>query len=102
MLTQRHCSFLVFLATLFLVLFAFLGMCNITEADVSMDGTLGPKGPLAGPNYQIPDTLGQTRGSNLFHSFDKFNINTGESATFTGPSVIRNIISRVTGVVPPV
>jgi len=31
-------------------------------------------------------------GSNLFHSFGTFNINQGESATFTGPNSIANII----------
>jgi filamentous hemagglutinin family protein len=41
--------------------------------------------------------MGQIRGRNLFHSFGHFNIQTGESATFTGPSSIGNILSRVTG-----
>src|SRR5919109_3518410 len=45
----------------------------------------------------IPDTVGQTVGTNLFHSFGLFNINTGESATFTGPSSIENVLGRVTG-----
>jgi filamentous hemagglutinin family protein len=36
-------------------------------------------------------------GTNLFHSFGLFNINTGESATFTGPAAIDNVVSRVTG-----
>ena len=51
---------------------------------------------MAGPNFQIPDTLGQTVGGNLFHSFSDFNIQTGESATFTGPDSINNILGRVT------
>ena len=50
-----------------------------------------------GPNYTIPDELGQQHGSNLFHSFGAFNVHTGESATFTGPDSVTNIISRVTG-----
>jgi filamentous hemagglutinin family protein len=52
---------------------------------------------LRGPNYLIPDTVGQIRGPNLFHSFDQFNLIRGESATFTGPNTIANIIGRVTG-----
>ncbi len=36
-------------------------------------------------------------GGNLFHSFRVFNVNTGESATFTGPDSITNILARVTG-----
>jgi filamentous hemagglutinin family protein len=69
----------------------------LTKAEVTLDGTLGPAGSLAGPNFMIPDTVGQTVGTNLFHSFGLFNINTGESATFTGPAAIDNVISRVTG-----
>ena len=41
--------------------------------------------------------MGQIRGSNLFHSFAQFNVLTGESATFTGPNSIANVLSRVTG-----
>jgi filamentous hemagglutinin family protein len=41
--------------------------------------------------------VGQIRGSNLFHSFGQFNLFRGESATFTGPNTITNILSRVTG-----
>ena len=69
----------------------------LTKAEVTLDGTLGPVGSLDGPNFVIPDTVGQTVGTNLFHSFGLFNINTGESATFTGPAAIDNVISRVTG-----
>jgi large exoprotein involved in heme utilization and adhesion len=69
----------------------------LTKAEVTLDGTLGPAGSLAGPNFVIPDTVGQTVGANLFHSFGLFNINTGESATFRGPAAIDNVISRVTG-----
>ena len=37
------------------------------------------------------------RGNNLFHSFGQFNVQTGESATFTGSSTVENVIGRVTG-----
>src|ERR671914_730969 len=69
----------------------------LTKAEVTLDGTLGPAGSLTGPHFVIPDTVGQTVGTNLFHSFGLFNINTGESATFTGPSSIENVLGRVTG-----
>jgi filamentous hemagglutinin family protein len=69
----------------------------LTKAEVTLDGTLGSAGSLAGPNFVIPDTVGQTVGTNLFHSFGLFNINTGQSATFTGPSPIENVLGRVTG-----
>jgi filamentous hemagglutinin family protein len=41
--------------------------------------------------------VGRIEGNNLFHSFSQFNVLENESATFTGPSSIANIISRVTG-----
>src|SRR5215813_10927970 len=52
---------------------------------------------FAGAAYAIPDSVGQIRGPNLFHSFGQFNLSRGESATFTGPNTIANIIGRVTG-----
>jgi len=66
-------------------------------AEITLDGSLGAAGALPGPDYMIGAELGSRAGNNLFHSFDKFNINTGESATFTGPAQIANIIGRVTG-----
>ena len=66
-------------------------------AQITLDGTMGPAGSLKGPNYVIGDNLGKTKGSNLFHSFGKFNVWTGESASFTGPDSIKNVIGRVTG-----
>jgi filamentous hemagglutinin family protein len=67
------------------------------QADIITDGTLGQTSALVGPNYLINDKLGQQLGGNLFHSFQTFNLNSGESATFTGPNSVNNIISRVTG-----
>src|SRR5437016_11131152 len=69
----------------------------ISQAQITLDGSLGPRGALRGPNYTISDSVGQIRGPNLFHSFGQFNLSKGESATFTGPSTIANILSRVTG-----
>ena len=68
-------------------------------AQVTLDGTANPdfEGPLDGPDYQIRAELGHRAGRNLFHSFDRFDLRTGESATFSGPDAIRNVISRVTG-----
>ena len=66
-------------------------------AQITLDGSLGTAGALPGPDYMIGAELGSRAGNNLFHSFGEFNINTGESATFTGPSHIENIIGRVTG-----
>jgi filamentous hemagglutinin family protein len=76
---------------------AGLSLCTATTADVTLDGSLGPGGELSGPDYAITANLGRQAGGNLFHSFGRFNINTGESATFSGPSTVENILSRVTG-----
>ncbi|MBF0459643.1 MAG: filamentous hemagglutinin N-terminal domain-containing protein [Nitrospirae bacterium] len=70
---------------------------SISYAAVVTDGTVGWGGQLSGPKYIIPESIGTRSGNNLFQSFNTFNINTGESATFTGSSSIGNIIARVTG-----
>jgi filamentous hemagglutinin family protein len=79
---------------------------------VVRDGTLGsapagvvPSGPddLPGTaDYLIRADFGEQRGRNLFHSFLRFSIGSGERATFTeqgapNPGAIENVISRVTG-----
>lgn len=70
------------------------------QAGVSTDGRLGPIQTLPGPNMTIPQNLGTAVGPNLFHSFSTFNIDTGESATFTSTAPFDNVISRVTGGLP--
>lgn len=67
------------------------------KTDIRTDGTLGATTTLSGPNVRIPASLGRRAGNNLFHSFDRFSIGTGDSATFTGPADVKNVLSRVTG-----
>jgi len=86
--------------TLFIVLNFFILLHSMSlgsYAQITLDGTLGPAGPLSGPDYRIGSDLGKQNGNNLFHSFAQFNINTGETAAFTGPETVSNIIARVTG-----
>jgi filamentous hemagglutinin family protein len=68
-------------------------------AGIQTDGTLSSAGKfdLPGPDYKIRAEFGKQSGANLFHSFSRFNIHSGESATFTGPDSVQNIITRVTG-----
>ena len=61
-------------------------LSGIAHGQITLDGSLGPRGPLTGPNFVIPAEVGQTRGGNLFHSFGLFNVLTNQSATFTGPN----------------
>jgi filamentous hemagglutinin family protein len=65
--------------------------------NITLDGSFGPAGTLTGPNYVIPEAVGQTVGSNLFHSFGRFSLDTGEAAIFISAANIKNILSRVTG-----
>lgn len=69
----------------------------LCQAQITLDGSLGPVRALRGPRYVIRAGDGQRQGPNLFHSFGEFNLLTGESVTFTGPGAIDNILSRVTG-----
>jgi filamentous hemagglutinin family protein len=63
---------------------------------VVLDGSFGTKGALPGPNYMIAGSMGKLVNTNLFQSFSQFNVNSSESATFTGPSTVHNILARVT------
>jgi len=74
-----------------------VGNVSALNAEISTDGTVGAKTQLSGPNFTISQDLGTTKGQNLFHSFDTFSINQGQSAHFTGGSSIKNVVSRVTG-----
>lgn len=69
----------------------------LCSGQIVFDGSLGAPGSLSGPNFQIPHTRGQLAGGNLFHSFSTFNLAAGESATFSGPASVNNILARVTG-----
>jgi filamentous hemagglutinin family protein len=77
-------------------LLAYITLFRWVWAEAVFDGTVGPAGTLSG-KMEIPQSQGTTVGNNLFHSFSTFNINSGESALFTGSSTLSNIISRVTG-----
>jgi large exoprotein involved in heme utilization and adhesion len=62
---------------------------------ITGDGTLGTTVTQSGRTYAIGG--GTLRGSNLFQSFDRFNVGTGDTAAFTGPAGTTNILNRVTG-----
>lgn len=74
----------------------FIASASIARADAYTDGSVGPATHLSG-EMRIGAELGTMRGANLYHSFQTFDVNTGESATFTGPNSIQHVISRVTG-----
>ena len=74
-------------------------LSTAAQAQIRTDGSLGPAAQtLTGPNYTIPQTLGKLAGNNLFHSFQTFNLASGEAANFSTTSpTLANVISRVTG-----
>ena len=79
------------------VAFAATLSSTLVHGGGSTDGSVGAVQNLSG-NFAIPESLGAVRGSNLFHSFSRFNVDFGESATFTTTSSnLQNVISRVTG-----
>jgi filamentous hemagglutinin family protein len=84
----------IFLPALLSVALAAPGSAT---SQVITDGSVGPKVSLRGGQIEIGAALGSQRGDNLFHSFERFGIATGQTATFTGPDTIQNVISRVTG-----
>ena len=68
---------------------------NTTLAQVTSDGTVNTQVTENGKVSEI--TGGQTRGSNLFHSFRDFSVGTGNEAFFNNADSISNIFSRITG-----
>jgi filamentous hemagglutinin family protein len=64
-------------------------------AQVNPDNTLDTQVQTQGNVSEI--TGGQTRGSNLFHSFQDFSVETGSEAFFNNANNISTIFSRVTG-----
>jgi filamentous hemagglutinin family protein len=81
-------------------IFVWMSFISVSHAEIVLDGTLGSSGSLPGPDYLISDNLGKQSGTNLFHSFESFNIEIDKSATFTSSIPIKNVISRVTGTNP--
>jgi len=71
----------------------------LRAGNVATDGSVGGATSVGkvGNDFAIPHTLGTKTGGNLFHSFTQFNLDAGESATFSGPADVKNILARVTG-----
>jgi filamentous hemagglutinin family protein len=68
---------------------------NTALAQVTSDGTVNTQVTENGNVAEI--TGGETRGGNLFHSFQEFSVGTGNEAFFNNATDISNIFSRVTG-----
>ncbi|MCC5624653.1 filamentous hemagglutinin N-terminal domain-containing protein, partial [Nostoc sp. CHAB 5715] len=70
-----------------------------TFAQLTPDNTLGIERSQVVPINQNNDRIesGAARGTNLFHSFQDFNVGVGRGVYFANPEGITNIFSRVTG-----
>ena len=76
----------------------FSATLNDLEAQIIPDHTLGEENSLVTPQ-QLRDLIegGAIRHHNLFHSFQEFNVNEGQTVYFANPQGIENILTRVTG-----
>ncbi|MEH2257529.1 S-layer family protein [Nostoc sp.] len=76
---------------------------NHALAQIIPDGTLGNNSSKITPNVDIKGSAadridgGATRGANLFHSFQEFNVGESKRVYFANPTGISNILTRVTG-----
>ncbi|WP_017315032.1 two-partner secretion domain-containing protein [Mastigocladopsis repens] len=74
--------------------------CNSAVAQIVPDSTLNTEVTrdvdIKGLQSDRIDG-GTTRGANLFHSFQEFNVREGRGAYFSNPAGVENIFSRVTG-----
>ena len=74
-----------------------VGHAQVKSA-ITPDGTLGTAVSQRGPLFAITGGTRPGHGPNLFHSFDRFSVGKGETASFTSEEPgITTILSRVTG-----
>jgi len=59
---------------------------------ITADPSLGTQVTQDGSMHTIDG--GTLRGPNQFHSFDRLDVGTGDTANFTGPHTVANILSR--------
>jgi filamentous hemagglutinin family protein len=80
-----------------------IGLVAPTQAQITPDGTMGGDRSTVTPNATVrglPAELiqgGARRGANLFHSFERFHVRSGQRVYFANPVGIETILSRVTG-----
>lgn len=85
-----------------LIISSLLLICDSTKVkgQIIPDETLGSESSLIKQQENTNRTIiegGAIRNSNLFHSFQEFNVNQGINVYFANPSQVQNIFSRITG-----
>jgi filamentous hemagglutinin family protein len=87
---------------MFCLTLALLGTAP-AQGQITPDATLGSEGSQVLPGVEVRGDVadliegGATRGGNLFHSFEDFNVEAGGRVYFANPAGIDSILSRVTG-----
>ncbi|WP_026102736.1 filamentous hemagglutinin N-terminal domain-containing protein [Pleurocapsa sp. PCC 7319] len=79
----------------YLIVIAFCFHSNKVSSQILPDDSLNTQ--VNQNNNIVEITGGQTRGSNLFHSFQQFSLLSDNEAVFDNGNNIANIFSRVTG-----
>ncbi|TFI53994.1 filamentous hemagglutinin N-terminal domain-containing protein [Mastigocladus laminosus UU774] len=92
----------LFFLILSLVTFGYLAPIHKAIAQLNPDTSLGAESSVVNPdviNGISSDRIdrGAIRNSNLFHSFQDFNVDAGRGVYFSNPAGIANILTRVTG-----
>ena len=91
----------ILVGTTTLIVFSTFADCTLAQIDA--DTTLGKDSSQVTPNVTIKGNSairidgGAKRGGNLFHSFEKFNVDDGQHVYFANPDEVQNILSRVSG-----
>ncbi|NEP78971.1 MAG: filamentous hemagglutinin N-terminal domain-containing protein, partial [Okeania sp. SIO3B3] len=95
---KSHSSVFIVSLTFFLWHF-FTNWKTQANAQIVPDNTLGEESSVVNSIDGLKDQIegGAIRGSNLFHSFQEFNIREGRSVYFVNPNGIKNILTRITG-----
>ncbi|NEP74091.1 MAG: filamentous hemagglutinin N-terminal domain-containing protein [Okeania sp. SIO2G4] len=72
---------------------------NQGNTQIIPDQTLGKENSVINSIDRLKEQIegGAIRGSNLFHSFQEFNVGENRSVYFTNPAEIENILTRITG-----
>ncbi len=85
---------------IFISLSSLFLISNPATAQIILDNTLGRENSRIVPTRNSNrDNIagGATRGANLFHSFQEFNVDPGREVYFNNPAGVQNILTRVTG-----
>jgi filamentous hemagglutinin family protein len=88
----------LFLNSLILATIGNLYCIDKAKAQITPDRSLGnERSEVNSSGNRDNIDGGATRGANLFHSFQDFNVDEGRSVYFSNPNGIANILTRVTG-----